>query len=67
MQHTVVEIAGELTNAPDDGFGAVLDRQYRVGQDLDSTFGSALSPIRTTANTNLGASDTGRGTFRPRG
>jgi len=25
MHHTVAEIAGELTNAPDDGFGAALD------------------------------------------
>ncbi|MDB2247386.1 BREX-1 system adenine-specific DNA-methyltransferase PglX [Halorubrum ezzemoulense] len=37
--HTVAEIAGELTNAPDDGFGATLDLAYQeIGAEIRMIF-----------------------------
>jgi len=39
MHHTVAEIAGELTNAPDDGFGAALDLAYQeIGAEIRMIF-----------------------------
>ncbi len=39
MHHTVAEIAGELTNAPDDGFGAALDLAYQeIGAEIQIIF-----------------------------
>ncbi|KAB7513523.1 BREX-1 system adenine-specific DNA-methyltransferase PglX [Halosegnis rubeus] len=39
MHHTVAEIAGELTNAPDDGFGAALDLAYQeIGAEIRIIF-----------------------------
>ncbi|WIV67353.1 BREX-1 system adenine-specific DNA-methyltransferase PglX [Natrialbaceae archaeon AArc-T1-2] len=39
MHHTVAEIAGELTNAPDDGFGATLDLAYQeIGAEIRMIF-----------------------------
>jgi len=39
MHHTVAEIAGELTNAPDDGFGAALDLAYQeIGSEIRIIF-----------------------------
>ncbi|MFA9518470.1 BREX-1 system adenine-specific DNA-methyltransferase PglX [Halopenitus sp. H-Gu1] len=39
MHHTVAEIAGELTNAPDDGFGAALDLAYHeIGAEIRMIF-----------------------------
>jgi hypothetical protein len=39
MHHTVAEIAGELTNAPDDGFGAALDLAYQeIGAEIRLIF-----------------------------
>ena len=39
MHHTVAEIAGELTNAPDDGFGAALDLAYQeIGAEIQMIF-----------------------------
>ncbi|WP_306055853.1 BREX-1 system adenine-specific DNA-methyltransferase PglX [Natronococcus wangiae] len=39
MHHTVAEIAGELTNAPDDGFDAALDLAYQeIGAEIRMIF-----------------------------
>ncbi len=39
MHHTVAEIAGELTNAPDDGYGAALDLAYQeIGAEIRMIF-----------------------------
>ncbi|WP_157744193.1 BREX-1 system adenine-specific DNA-methyltransferase PglX [Halopenitus persicus] len=39
MHHTVAEIAGELTNAPDDGFGTALDLAYQeIGAEIRMIF-----------------------------
>jgi hypothetical protein len=39
MHHTVAEIAGELTNAPDDGFSAALDLAYQeIGAEIRMIF-----------------------------
>jgi hypothetical protein len=39
MHHTVAEIAGELTDAPDDGFGAALDLAYQeIGAEIRMIF-----------------------------
>ncbi len=39
MHHTVAEIAGELTNASDDGFGAALDLAYQeIGAEIRMIF-----------------------------
>jgi len=39
MHHTVAEISGELTNAPDDGFGAALDLAYQeIGAEIRMIF-----------------------------
>jgi len=39
MHHTVAEIAGELTTAPDDGFGAALDLAYQeIGAEIRMIF-----------------------------
>ncbi|WP_276224299.1 hypothetical protein [Haloarcula halophila] len=39
MHHTVAEIAGELTNAQDDGFGAALDLAYQeIGAEIRMIF-----------------------------
>ena len=39
MHHTVSEIAGELTDAPDDGFGAALDLAYQeIGAEIRMIF-----------------------------
>ncbi|WP_336134210.1 BREX-1 system adenine-specific DNA-methyltransferase PglX [Natronomonas amylolytica] len=39
IHHTVAEIAGELTNAPDDGFGAALDLAYQeIGAEIRMIF-----------------------------
>jgi len=39
MHHTVAEIAGELTNAPDDGFGAALALAYQeIGAEIRMIF-----------------------------
>ena len=39
MHHTVAEIGGELTNAPDDGFGAALDLAYQeIGAEIRMIF-----------------------------
>jgi hypothetical protein len=39
MHHTVAEIAGELTNASDDGFGAALDLAYQeIGAEIQMIF-----------------------------
>ncbi|MFD1641790.1 BREX-1 system adenine-specific DNA-methyltransferase PglX [Halohasta litorea] len=39
MHHTVAEITGELTNAPDDGFGAALDLAYQeIGAEIRMIF-----------------------------
>ncbi|MFC6784887.1 BREX-1 system adenine-specific DNA-methyltransferase PglX [Halobaculum halobium] len=39
MHHTVAEIAGELTAAPDDGFGAALDLAYQeIGAEIRMIF-----------------------------
>jgi len=39
MHHTVAEIAGELTNARDDGFGAALDLAYQeIGAEIRMIF-----------------------------
>ena len=39
MHHTVAEIAGELTYAPDDGFGAALDLAYQeIGAEIRMIF-----------------------------
>ncbi len=39
MHHTVAEIAGELTNAPDDGYGAALDLAYQeIGSEIRIIF-----------------------------
>ena len=39
MHHTVAEVAGELTNAPDDGYGAALDLAYQeIGAEIRMIF-----------------------------
>lgn len=39
MHYTLAEIAGELTNAPDDGFGAALDLAYQeIGAEIRMIF-----------------------------
>ncbi|WP_262178338.1 BREX-1 system adenine-specific DNA-methyltransferase PglX [Haloarcula laminariae] len=39
MHHTVAEVAGELTDAPDDGFGAALDLAYQeIGAEIRMIF-----------------------------
>ena len=39
MHHTVAEITGELTNVPDDGFGAALDLAYQeIGAEIRMIF-----------------------------
>ncbi len=39
MHHTVAEIAGELTNAPDDGFGASLELAFQeIGAEIRMIF-----------------------------
>ena len=39
LHHTVAEIAGELTNSPDDGFGAALDLAYQeIGAEIRMIF-----------------------------
>jgi hypothetical protein len=39
MHHTVAEIGGELTNSPDDGFGAALDLAYQeIGAEIRMIF-----------------------------
>ena len=39
MHHTVAEIAGELTNASNDGFGAALDLAYKeIGAEIRMIF-----------------------------
>ncbi|MFC5133548.1 MULTISPECIES: BREX-1 system adenine-specific DNA-methyltransferase PglX [Haloferacaceae] len=39
IHHTVAEIAGELTNAPDDGFGTALELAYQeIGAEIRMIF-----------------------------
>ncbi len=39
MHHTVAEIAGELTNSPDDGYSAALDLAYQeIGAEIRMIF-----------------------------
>ncbi len=39
MHHTVAEITGELTNAPDDGYGAALELAYQeIGAEIRMIF-----------------------------
>jgi len=49
MHHTVAEVAGELTDAPDDGFGAALDLAYVAAGRLDGFWEYYLNPWDTAA------------------
>jgi len=65
MHHTVADIAGELTNAPDDGFGAALDLAYQeigaeirmIFDDSDHTAIELDAQVREEVLDELGAID----------